>query len=231
MVDPFEKFVSTCLKYYGLDACHYFSAPGLSWDAMLKMTKVTLEKVSDPDKYMLFEQGMRGGVGYINKSYSKANNEYCQVYDKEKPKKYILYLKMNNLYGHAMSQYLPYADFKWVKNIDKIKQKLMNIKSNSSTGYILEVDLEYPQELHDIHNDYPLAPEKINIPKEWLSDYSLKIENAHNISTGTVKKLVPNLMNKNNYLIYYRNLQQCLELGMKLKKILYETKRLDETIY
>ena len=70
----------------------------------------------------------------------------------------LLYLDMNNLYGHAMSQYLPYSNFKWVKNIDKIKQKLMNIKSNSSTGYVLEVDLEYPQELHDIHNDYPLAP-------------------------------------------------------------------------
>ena len=162
---------------------------------------------------------MRGGVSYINKRYSKANNEYCQDYDKEKPKKYIIYLDMNNLYGHAMSQYLPYANFKWVKNIDKIKQKLMNIKSNSSTGYILEVDLEYPQELHDIHNDYPLAPEKINIPKEWLSDYSLKILNACNIITGKVKKLVANLMNKNNYVIHYWNLQQCLELGMKLKKI------------
>ena len=95
----------------------------------------------------------------------------------------------------------------------------MQIKKDSSTGYIPEVDLEYPQELHDIHNDYPLAPEKINIPKEWLSDYSLEIANAHNITTGTVKKLVPNLMNKNNYVIHYRNLQQCLELGMKLKKI------------
>ena len=126
---------------------------------------------------------------------------------------------MNNLYGHAMSQYLPYANFKWVKNIDKIKQKLMNIKSNSSTGYILEVDLEYPQELHDIHNDYPLAPEKINIPKEWLSDYSLKILNAHNITIRKLKKLVPNLMNKNNYVIHYRNLQQYPELGMKFKKI------------
>ena len=69
----------------------------------------------------------------------------------------------------------------------------MNIKSISSTGYVLEVDLEYPQKLHDIHNDYPLAPEKINIPKEWLSDYSLQ-------------KLVSNLMNKNNYVIHYRNL-------------------------
>ena len=116
-----------CLKYYGLDPCNYFSAPGLSWDAVLKITKIELEKISDPDKYMFFERGMGGGVSYINKRYSKANNEYCQDYDKEKPKKYISYLDMNNLYGHGMSQYLPYTDFKWVKNIDKMKQKLMQI--------------------------------------------------------------------------------------------------------
>ena len=118
-----------------------------------------------------------------------------------------------------MRQYLPSNNFKWVKHIDKIKQKMMRIKNNSSTEYVLEVDLEYPQQLDDIHNDYLLASEKINIPKEWLSDYCLKIASVHNITTGTVKKLVPNLMNKNNYVIHYRNLQQCLELGMKLKKI------------
>ena len=219
LVDIFEKFMSTNLKYYGLDPCHYFSAPGLSWDAMLKMTKIELEKINDPDKYMVFEQGIRGGTSYVNKRFSEANNKYCPNYDKEKPEKYIIYLDMNNLYGCAMSQYLPYGGFRWVKNVDKIKQKLMNIKSNSSTGYILEVDLEYPQKLYDIHNDYPLAPEKINIPKEWLSKYCKKIANTHNITTGKVKKLVPNLMNKNNYVIYDRNLQHCLELGMKLKKI------------
>ena len=70
-----------------------------------------------------------------------------------------------------------------------------------------------------IFTDYPLAPEKINIPKEWLSDYLLEIANAYNITTGTVKKLLPNLMSKNNYVIHYRNFQQCLELGMKLNKI------------
>ena len=102
---------------------------------------------------------------------------------------------MNNLYGYAMSQYLSYADFKWVKNIDKIEEKLLRRKSNSSTGYILEVDLEYPQSLHNEHNDYPLATEKINIPKKWLPDYCLEIVNAH-ITTETVKKIVPNLMKK-----------------------------------
>ena len=155
---------------------------------------------------MFFEQGMRGGVSYFNKRYIKASKN-----------KQILYLDMDNLYGHAMSQYLPYADFKWVKNIDKIKQKLMNIKSNSSTGYMLEVNLEYPQELHDVHN-YPLPPEKFNIPKEWLPKYYLKVAKAHDITTGKVKKLVPNLMNKNNFVIHYKNLQQCFKLGMKLKK-------------
>ena len=208
MADVFEKFIFTCLKYYGLDPCHYFSAPGLSWNAMLKMTGVTLEKISDPDKYMFFEQGMRGGVSYINKRYSEASKN-----------KHILYLDMNNLYGHAMSQYLPYANFKWVKNINEIEQKLMKIKSNSSTGYVLEVDLEYPKNLYYEHNDYPLAPEKINIQKEWLSDYCLEIANEHNITVGSVKKLVPNLMDKNSDAIHYRNLQQCLELGLKLKKI------------
>ena len=93
------------------------------------------------------------------------------------------------------------------------------MKSNCSTGYILKVDLGYLQELQDIHNDYTLASEKINIPKEWLSKYCLKIANAHNITTREVKKLVPNLMSKNNYVIHYGNLQQCLELGKKLKKI------------
>ena len=76
LADIFEKFISTNLKCYGLDSCHYFSAPGLSWNAMLKMTKVELEKINDPNKHMLFEQGMRGGVSYINKRYSKANNNY-----------------------------------------------------------------------------------------------------------------------------------------------------------
>ena len=104
-----------------------------------------------------------------------------------------------------MRQYLPIGNFKRVKKILKIEQKLMNIKNNSSTGYIGKVDLEYPKKLHDIHNDYPLATEKINIPKEWLSKYYLKIASAYNITTRTVKKLVPNLMNKNNYVIHYRN--------------------------
>ena len=76
LADVFEKFIDTCLKYYGLDPCHYFSSPGLSWDAMLKMTSVKLEKISDIDKYLFIEKGSRGGISYIAKRYAKANNKY-----------------------------------------------------------------------------------------------------------------------------------------------------------
>ena len=127
--------------------------------------KIELEKISNPGKYIFIEKGMKGGVSYFNKKCSKTNNEYCSDYDSKKPEKYITYLDMNNLYGYAMSQYLPYANFKWVKNINEIEQKLMKIKSNNSIGYILEVDLEYTQNLHNEHSDYPLAPEKIIIKK------------------------------------------------------------------
>ena len=118
-----------------------------------------------------------------------------------------------------MSQYLPYSKLKWVNNINEIEQILMKIKSNNWIGYILEVDLEYPKNIHYEHSDYALAPEKINIQKEWLSDYCLEIVNEHNITTGTNKKLVTNLMDKDKYVLHYRNLQQFLQLGLKFKKI------------
>ena len=168
LVDVFETFISTSLKYYNLDPCHYFNAPGLSWNAMLKMTKIKLEKISVSDKYIFIEKGMRGGISYTNKRFSKANNEYCWDYDNEKTKTYITYLDMNNFYGYTASQYLPHANFKWVNNKNEIEQKLMKIKNNSWSGYMLEVDLEYPKELHLEDSDYPLAPEKLNIQKEWV---------------------------------------------------------------
>ena len=112
LADVFDKIISTSLKYYDLDPCHYFSLSGLSWDAMLKMTKVELEKISDADMHIFTERCMRGGISYVNKRFSKANNEYCPDNDKNKPKVYINYHGMNNLYGHAMRQYLPYGDFK-----------------------------------------------------------------------------------------------------------------------
>ena len=117
--DIFKKFIGTCLKFYGLDPCHYFSSPGLSWDAMLKMTGVKLEKISDIEIYLFIEKGLRGAISYIAKRHAKANNKYTRDYDCKKLSAFVTYLDMNNLYGWAMSEYLPYSEFKWLKIFDE----------------------------------------------------------------------------------------------------------------
>ena len=169
LADVFEKFTETCLKFYGLDPCHYFSFPGLSWDAMLRMTGVKLEKISDNDKYLFFEKGLRRGLSYIAKRYAKANNKYMNDYDPKKPSKLITYLDMNNLHGWAMSEYLPYGEFKWLKIVDEFD--VNSISEKSPIGYFLQVDLEYPDQLHELQNYYPLAPEKLAVSSDVLSKY------------------------------------------------------------
>ena len=219
LADVFENFRKTCIQYYKLDPCHYFTSPGLSWDAMLKMTNIKLELITDIDMYQFIEKGMRGGISYIANRYGKANNKYMKTYDEKAPSKYIMYLDANNLYGWAMSQYLPTGGFKWLspKQIEKIN--LGKYTENSEKGLILEVDLEYPKELHDLHNDYPLGPEKVKVTEDMLSDYCKKIANKYKISTGLVHKLIPTLSNKEKYVLHYRNLQLYLNLGLKLKKL------------
>ena len=116
---------------------------------MLKMTSVKLEKISDIDKYLFIEKGLRGGISYIAKRYAKANNKYMNDYDPKKQSTFISYLDMNNLYGWAMSEYLPYGGFKWLKYIDKFDIMLINDKR--PIGYFLKADLEYPDEWHELH--------------------------------------------------------------------------------
>ena len=138
-------------------------------------------------------------------------------YDPKKPSTFISYLDMNNLYGWAMGEYLPYEGFEWLKNVDEFD--VMSINEKSLIGYLLEVDLKYPDELHELHNDYPLAPEKLAVCSDMLSKYCKKIANVYKIKVGDIKKLIPNLGNKTNYVLHYRNLQLYLALGMKLTKI------------
>ena len=107
--------------------------------------------------------------------------------------------------------------FKWVKNVDELD--VMSVNEKSDIGYFLEVDLEYPNELHELHNDYPLAPEKLVASNDMLSTYCKKIADKYDIKVADVKKLVPNLGNKTKYVLYYRNLQLYLSLGMELTKI------------
>ena len=217
LADVFENFIDTCIKFYGLDACHYFGSPGLSWNAMLKMTEIELEKISDTNEYLFIEKGLRGGIFYITKRYSKANNKYMKVYDSKELSNFITYLDMNNLYGSRMSGYLPYDGFKSLKNVDGFDVTLIGKKTQ--IGYIIEVDLEYLDELHQLHNDYPLAPEQLAISYDMLSDYCKKIADEYGIKAPDAKKLIPNSGSKTNYVVHYRNLQLYLSLGMKLTKI------------
>ena len=201
LADVFEKFRDLCLKNYGLDPAHYYTAPGLAWDAMLKMTKINLELLSDVDKLLMIEKGIRGGISIISNRYGKANNKYMKDFNEKELSKYLMYLDANNLYGWAMSQKLPIHSFKWmtdkeIKNLFKVQV----VQFWERTPCILEVDLTYPEELHDLHNDYPLCPERVECDKG-------------------VKKLIPNLRDKKNYVVHYKTLMQYLSLGMELKKI------------
>ena len=211
--------INICIEYYELDPCHYFSISGLTWDAMLKMTDVKLRLIDDIDKHLFIEKGMRGGVSCITRRYCKANNKYVKDYDKSKENTYITYWDANNLYGWAMSQYLPYDNFEWMseKEINEVDFDL--VSKDSKIRYILEADLKYPKDLHDLHNDYPLAPEKLKISEDMLSDYSLDIAKNYAKKVGKVNKLIPNLKDKNMYVIHYKNFQMYESLGMKVVKI------------
>ena len=109
--------------------------------------------------------------------------------------------------------------FKWLNKDEIDNFDIFFIKENSSIGYILEIDLEYCNELHDIHNDYSLCPEHISISYDMLSNYCKNIVDKYNIKVRGVKKLIPNLYDKIKYPIHYRDLQYSLKLGMKLIKI------------
>ena len=174
LCDLFEKFIEVCLKDYGLDPCHYYSIPGLSWNAVLKMTGVKLVKIHDIDVHLFLEKGVRGGVSYISKRYSKRDENTD-----------VMYWDMNNLYGTVMSSdYLPYEGFRFLSEEEIKRFNLDCISENDKIGYILEVDLVYPKDLHDIHNDHPLCPEKIEVNFDMLKKIVKKL------LIGIVLKLV-----------------------------------------
>ena len=192
LADVFENFRDVCCKHYDLDPAWYYTAPGLAWDAALKITGVKLELLSDVDMLNMIEKGIRGGISMISNRYGKANNKYMnEKYDKSKDSKYISYLDANNLYGWAMSKPLPTENLEWMSSDE--------LDSWRNFSCILEVDLEYPKELHDLHNDYPLAPQNITVNK--------------------VDKLIPNLNDKEKYVLHYENLKLYERLGMKITKI------------
>ncbi len=189
--DVMENFRKLCMSNYGLDPLWYYTAPGLAWDAALKISGVVLDLLTNPNMYLMVEKGIRGGVTTITKRHAVANNKYMRAYDPNKESVYIPYLDANNLCRWAMSQPLPTGRFTWMSEAE-----LTNWRD---IPCILEVDLDYREELHDLHNEYPLAPEKVTVNK--------------------VEKLIPNLNNKKNYVLHRRNLELYIRNGLTVTKI------------
>ncbi|GFY42395.1 uncharacterized protein TNIN_238631 [Trichonephila inaurata madagascariensis] len=200
LTDLFENFRKICMQTYKLDPCWYFTTPALSWDAILLHTKVANELFTDYDMLLFIEKCVRGGISQCYNRYATANNKYMSNFNPDDEIKYLMYLDANNLYGYAMSKYLPLKDFVWSDN-NLTEQDILNLSDESDVGYILEVDLEYPSDLHDKHSDFPLAPE--------------------NKAPPNCKKprLLTTLEPKIKYVLHYSNLKLYLKLGSKFHSL------------
>ena len=234
LTDVFENFRRLCLAKDGLDPTHYLSLPGYSFDNLLKRRRdqgeeaIQLFNEHQLDMYVFMEKAIRGGVCMISNRYAKANNRHhMKSYDPAKKSSYIWYLDANNLYGWAMSQLLPIGGFCWMRDSEVTTwtaEIVAGLDPQGAAGYMLEVDLEYPAEVHDLHNDYPCAPEKMAVHEEMLSAYSQRLRGQLGMSpqTGESKvneKLICSLGPRSRYAVHYRTLQLYLNLGMKLKKV------------
>lgn len=205
LADVFQRFRKKSMQTYGLDPTHFLTLPGLAWEAALKLTKISLELLTDYTMLLMVEKGIRGGISQCILRYAEAKNEF--TLSKEEFSKlsldeicYLLYLDANNLYGLSMSESLPTGGFKFVEDFGD-PQKILNLKSNDSIGYIFEVDVEYPENLHDSHNDLPFLPETKLPP------------------SGKFQKLLTTLDDKKKYVVHYTALKLAMEAGLIVKHI------------
>ncbi|GFR66066.1 protein NYNRIN [Elysia marginata] len=170
LADVFENFRKTCQKQYKLDPAHYYTSPGLSWDALLKKTES-----SNCSPTMTNTSSARRACEEVSRWYRSATPgqtiQPSRGYNPQKPNTSILYLDANNLYGWAMSQHLPTGGFRWVDDCNQLASAIADHPPDAAKGYIVEVDLDYPRELHGTHNAYPLAPERLVVQRNWMSEY------------------------------------------------------------
>ncbi|XP_024872855.1 uncharacterized protein LOC112455281, partial [Temnothorax curvispinosus] len=199
LADIFENFRDACSASYGLDPAHYYTLPGYTWDAMLRYIGVSFELLTDIDIVLFVERGIRGGLSQCLLRYARANNRHVPTHDSSQPTTYLMYYDVNNLYGWAMSESLPYANFQWLDDPENFDAT--TVPTDSDVGYILEVDLEYPRDLHDAHADLSLCPTRDKPPGKRQ------------------EKLLATFYDKLRYVTHYRNLQQCLRLGMHLTRV------------
>ena len=156
LADVFENFRNMCFKVYGLDPVYFLSALGLAWQACLKKTAEKLELITDVDMLLMIEKEIKGGICHSVYRHAKANNKFMKIYDVNNESSYIIYMDANNLYGYAMFKKLPVDGFQWVEDLSTIDEDFIkNYDENSNIGYFIEVDIDYPKELHNKHSDLP----------------------------------------------------------------------------
>ena len=214
LADIFEKFRSVCLNVYKLDPSHFFSAPNLSWEAMLISTNVKLGLLEDIDMLLFFERAIRGGINGVGElRHFKANNPHMDSFDPNKATTFGAFFDVTSLYAGTMQKMMPLGNYKW--NTEITIDEILQTSEESSVGYFVEVDLEYPPHLHDIHNGLPLAPEKLSIQSSWLSPYA----KSFNIKVNKTPKLVETLLNKKKYVCHYQNLKFYVKHGLKVSNL------------
>lgn len=219
----FQYFRKITITHYRLDPLHYFSLSQYSLDAALLMSNARLEQITDLDMYTFFESALRGGISTIATREATAVNKHLNNCSKPEDSRYLCYLDKVNLYGEAFLHKLPIRDFEWMSDEDVTTlsaESIMKWDPEGEKGYTLMVDLDYPSSLHWRDNDLPLCPEKIAIPRVNLSNYQKNVLRKQKIKySEKIKKLIPHLGNRTEYVLHYRNLQFYLKMGLKLVKV------------
>ena len=223
LADCFERFRDLSLKYFKMDVAKFLTLPHFAYHAMLRYTGVTLDVLDDIEMIQWLRRSVRGGVASIMHRYARANMpEMGEDFKREEPRREILALDCTNLYGHALCQSLPEKNYRWLSPPEIENLDLMAIPKDSVEGYILSVDLAYPPELHQWHSMYPLAPDKRSVPPALWSprthQSAMELEDAA-FFKPTEEKLIPDLLDKDDYVVHYQNLQFYLKHGLRLKRI------------
>ena len=222
-----KSFRYLCLKDYDLDPTYFVSTPTLAFEAMLKMTKVKTELLTDIDMVLMTEKAIRGGLTQVVRKHEIANNKYLATYDKTKKSVLLQYLDANNLYGYAMNQKLSLNGYEWADVSIVTDDFVKNYDANNDKGYLLEVDVEYPIEMHIAHEDLPFLSERKIKSTKSHSNYEFdEITRAHrkdyktfNINPEPDSKLIASVRDKNKYVLHISTLKQALCHGLRLSKV------------
>ena len=201
LADIFENFRDKHIETDKLDPAYFLTTPGLSWRAFLKKTGVKLELLTDEDMFLPYENEIRGGMCQVTCNYAEANNKYMKNYDKNKESSFLMYVDANNLYGWVMSKKLPVDSFKWLDDLSMfIEDFIKSYDEEGDVGYLLVVDVEYPIKVRMLYSDLLFSPDRMEVNK--------------------VKKLVFNVIDKENYSIHIAvALKQALNHGLRLIRV------------